>query len=95
MGRALLAVLAHLFGATVAAAAAIVLALVIFYVAYPWFQYLLSAAGVSWAARQRIAASILRPELFIIVPTAVALLAYLVAFACCKTLTRRSKRPLV
>ena len=94
MRRALLTVLVHLFGATVAAVAGIVLALLGAYFTFPWFQYLLSTVGVSWEVRQRIAQFVLRREVFVIVPSTVALLAYLAAFACCNALQRRSKRSL-
>jgi hypothetical protein len=51
--------------------------------AHPWFSWLLQVAGVSWDTRRQIDAHLLRPEGFLIVSTAIGVVAYVALLACC------------
>ena len=93
MLRYLVSVIGHLIAGTVAAAGTIVLSLAFLWFASPWCSWLLRTAGVSWEVRQRIAPGALQPQVYLIVPAALGLAAYLAVLACRSRLLQRRVGP--
>ena len=93
MLRYLVSVIGHLIAGTVAAAGTIVLSLAFLWFASPWCSWLLRTAGVSWEVRQRIAPGALQPQVYLIVPAALVLAAYLAVLACRSRLLQRRVGP--